>query len=382
MTAEDVGRKLLAEVEESVLSEVFSEVRLKYASIPTSRIGIAAIDDLVNIFARPLPTEARSPSPLVQHYTTQSKRQAATPPCIELSSTTSGQGKSHLLYQLITRAILPASINGTPLHGQINAVLYFDTDGHFSITRLVQVMIDHIRSCITQSNIAQERQPADEEIQTMVATALQHLHVFFPQSMMSLIQTIDCLMKYLKDNTRHPSMHRKIHSIMIDSVSAFYWSDRNDTDLANVPDTIEEATYRRGQKTTSAYPALRSSLTRMSRLLQCPIVYTSTDVQPKQLSSTTRSLPSSLPKLWHTFPDLRLLVQRRPVRGFPVATNADEAVRDAKERNAAAEDAPFEIVVNEDNREDWSREVRDEIARTGRSKLTLRISNQGVQIAQ
>ncbi|KAG8625203.1 hypothetical protein KVT40_006954 [Elsinoe batatas] len=381
MSAQEVGRKLLGEVEEADLSKIFSELRQMCAISPTTTTGIPAIDDLANIFTHPQPVQ-RSSSPTLDYdgfsHVPRPVLRTNKHLCLEVLSTISGEGKSLLLYSMIARAILPPSISGISLQGQNRAVVYFDTDGNFSIARLVKLAITHVAACAGRMT-REVSDDLDTAVQDMIETSLQHLHVFFPQTIDSLISSIESLTDYLKDKNRHLSMHRNVHSIMLDSASAFYWADRHETDLANVPDTIEEATQRRGVRAISAYPALRSVLTRASRQLQCPIIYTATDLQPKQLQMTVRSLPSSLPKSWHTFPDIRLLVQKRPVRPFPVATSANEAARDANDRNAAVDNAPFDVVLNQEGKEDWSPEVRDQIARTSRGRFVMRISEDKVE---
>lgn len=341
-----------------------------------------AIDDLVNLFTRPPPAQGSSSPALGFDQTPLKEVKKLNPPCIEIASPTTGHGKSHLLYRMITLAVLPPSFAGTLLFGHNSAVLYFDTDGHFSITRLYTVVRGYVLSRIDR--IGTERpgrsgQSKDSDIDAMIEASLQHVHIFSPQSMASLMQTLDKLMMYLGDRTRHHSMHRRIHSIMLDSATAFYWNDRYDTDMANVPDTYEEATQSRGKKIASSYPALRSLLSKLSHQLHCPIIYTASDVQPKYSQPATRSLPSALHKSWGTFPDLRLLIQQRPVRGFPLATSAEEAARDAKDRSAAVAEAPFEIVVNYDGNEDWNGETRD-IVRTGRGKFSIMITTEGVSL--
>ncbi|KAF2224067.1 hypothetical protein BDZ85DRAFT_260338 [Elsinoe ampelina] len=298
--------------------------------------------------------------------------------CLEVLSTSSGEGKSLLLYSVIARAILPPSTSGIPLQGQNRAVVYFDADGNFSIARFVKVVIAHVAACAGRTNKVISGD-LETVVQDMIETSLQHLHVFLPQTIDSLISSIECLTEYLMDKSRHLSMHRSMHSIMLDSASAFYWTDRHETDLANVPDTFEEATQRRGVRAISAYPALRSALTRASRQLQCPVIYTATELQPKHLQTTNRSLPSSLPKSWHTFPDIRLLVQKRPVRPFPIATSAIEAARDANDRNSAVVNAPFDVVLNQEGKEGWNPEIRDQIARTSRGRFVMRISEDKVE---
>lgn len=220
----------------------------------------------------------------------------------------------------------------------------------------------------------------EAELSTLIEHALQHLHVLSPQSMSSLIRTVETLTAYLYDDSRHYSMHRRIHSIMVDSATAFYWADRHDTEMANVPVTVEEAANKSRPKTESGYSRLRAALHGLSQEVSCPIIYTSSNLFSKPSPTQPYVVAPSLHKSWLSFPSVRLLIKRSEVRGLPAAINAEEAAREALDRNEAVSRGLFALVVNEYRAEEWSSEVKEEMGRTGNRRRVVRITAEGVGV--
>lgn len=318
-------------------------------------VGIHQLDRLCSLF---------SPATSVAQH----KR---IPPRVEITSPRTNDGKSQFLYLIVAIGIIPKTYQGLPLGGQNTAVLYFDCHGSFDIERLVKVSRTYIARMIPAAPIA--------DVDDMIDYALQHLHVFSPQSAEQFLQTLEHLQSYLFETpSRHYSSHRRIHSMILDSMTTFYWTDRDDAERANIPSRVADV--KKGPK--SDYPALKSMLSRLSSDLSCPIIYTSTNYfhKPDVATPTIRSLSSSLPHSWATFPTLRLLIQKREVRGFPVAISAEESVREANDRNQVVAQGWFDLTVNEDGSEDWSGEVVEEMHRTGRGKMAVRITNEGVEV--
>lgn len=196
--------------------------------------------------------------------------------------------------------------------------------------------------------------------------------------MASLIRMIEGLSAYLYDDGRHYSMHRRVHSIMVDSATAFYWADRNDTETANVPITVEDAADNTRPKVYSGYTRLRAGLQNLGQELSCAIIYTAGNLFAKPTQDY--AVESSLPKSWLSFPTVRLLIRREEVRGLPPAISAEEAVRDSKDRNEAVSRGLFAMVANEAHSEDWSTEVREEMVRSGNRRMVVRVTAEGVAV--
>lgn len=106
-----------------------------------------------------------------------------------------------MLYDLIATNILPNHLNGRQ-----SCVAVFDLDGTFDVVRLVQQMGMHVRQASSDSI----------DTNATVETALQHIHIFRPQSLTSLIATLNNLPTYLL-HTSHPSSDRALGFIALDS---------------------------------------------------------------------------------------------------------------------------------------------------------------------
>lgn len=272
-------------------------------------------------------------------------------------------------------------MNGHHIGGKHSTAVYLDCAGTFSITRLVTIMEAYVAAASRREHNLADSAPAlsEGDLRTMINCALPHLHVFSPQSMMATTDTIESLRDYLYNSARHSSMHRRVHSIMLDSATSFYWADRHDTDMANLPHRAESGGGQAsGSKSESGYPRLRSALARATQELSCPVIYTVNNLFHKTAPLEPRVVHSSLPRSWQTFPTLRLLMQRNEVRGLPVAISAEEAAREAKARNEAVSQGLFTLTVNEADSTEWSADIRSALQRIGDWKIVVRITESGV----
>ncbi|KAB8205094.1 hypothetical protein BDV34DRAFT_103939 [Aspergillus parasiticus] len=428
--AASFGEKLLAEVHEETLDQLLHDLNCLYESsnnTPRQRLGIQAFDDLLGVFM-PLPAVApwlqaqhQSPAPTIttdqdgqeQVYQegppVQSEpehdlniyageqilppaRIKGTDPVLEISSTSSGAGKTQTLYYLTAIAILPSEFRGVKL-GRGSAVVFIDTDGRFDAQRLLTVARGIVHKKFKTRNektdsTTTEGVPVytEEDLHTLLMTSLQHVHVFRPQSSAALLSTLQSMDKYLLDLTRHFSSARPLHAIIIDSASAFFWLDKLHDEVARTEDIgrpYEEIESDRREKKSfylfDMYADLVAELKRLQRLFSCAVVYTtiawSGRSMPGQMStsgasgpfplfdpsdvpvSRTPSFRSSLPGPWGVFPTLRLVVQRDVVRPFLPAMTAHEAQREAPMRQEAVLRGRFVGWVNGWGREDWPRRV-------------------------
>ncbi|KAE8168684.1 hypothetical protein BDV40DRAFT_294628 [Aspergillus tamarii] len=428
--AASFGEKLLAEVYEESLDELLHDLSCLYESsenTPRQRLGIQALDDLLRVFM-PLPAVApwaqaqhQPPEPTIatgqdeqeQVYHEEPPIQSdaehdlntyprdqilptarikRTEPVVELSSTSSGAGKTQTLYYLTAVAILPSEFHGVKL-GRESAVVFIDTDGRFDAERLLTVARGIVRKKFeTQSENAEstttESVPlyTEEDLNSMLVTSLQHIHVFRPQSSAALLSTLQSMDTYLLDLTRHFSSARPLHAIIIDSASAFFWQDKLHDEVARTEDIgrpYEEIESERREKKSfylfDMYADLVAELKRLQRRFGCAVIYTtiawSGRSMPGQLStpgpsgsfplfdpsdvpvSRTPSFRSSLPGPWGVFPTLRLVVQRDVVRPFQPAMTVHEAQREAPMRQEAVLKGRFVGWVNGWGREDWPRRV-------------------------
>ncbi|EME82956.1 uncharacterized protein MYCFIDRAFT_80534 [Pseudocercospora fijiensis CIRAD86] len=265
MSAADLGKRLLAEVEEVGFDECMQETQNATSNLQSSS------------------------------------------PMIEITSQRPCSGKTNLMYHMITTAVLPFNLGGRQA-----AVIFLDTDNHFSATRLAQQMrktiVTHTREEFTD----------EESLYQTLEDSLKHVHVLRPQSLSALITTLNSLSDYLFDPTRHKSFDRAISFIALDSASAFYWQFRADAENAAL-----QASFKTKDSTTkvqqpTGYIQLAASLKNASRILSATIIYTTRDFNPPQKSPgghssafllpESHSIRPSLPPPWPNLATLRLIM--------------------------------------------------------------------------
>lgn len=190
------------------------------------------------------PENANNPSPSTtrhlqanqQHAAITQPSQLAGTPILELISppqthNPSSSGKTSLIYLITALAILPQSLSNIHLGGHDAAIIVFDPLAHFNIARLATVMVSYIKQQIhNYSGIEEEygvNEQLKEEMTNCVRRALQHVHIFRPQSWDSLLSTLSHLPSYLFSPSKHKSTDRRIHSLILEDIDAFYWNIRN-----------------------------------------------------------------------------------------------------------------------------------------------------------
>ncbi|KAI4685119.1 hypothetical protein J4E81_008932 [Alternaria sp. BMP 2799] len=228
----------------------------------------------------------------------------------------SGAGKTSLIYLIIAHAILPRNFSSTPLYGQESAVILFDPLHHFSIPRLVQVMSTHLKTSLatTEQEITATLKAS---MKSAIKTALPHLHIFHPTSWSSFLSTLDSLPEYLLNKTpQHKSMHRRIHSLILEDIDAFVWSIRNTSPtVSSSSNTLATASTQ-----------LTTRVAKLGKLLSCATVLTS---QSNLLSSYRPSLPTSWPQ---GTPVTRLAVRRVDVLQFAPGISVEDAEKERVQR--------------------------------------------------
>lgn len=243
----------------------------------------------------------------------------AVPPIIEIASQAPGSGTTHIVYLLTATAILPITLGGKE-----SCVAILDTDNTFSVARLVQ----QLRLAL----------PPDSS-PTIVATALSHVHIFRPQSLVSLHATLESLPEYFLRGS-HPSTHRPLAFIALDSLTAFHWQSKAAEEDRAFANQHPPALASEGEPQLAAEAVLnttKSDLTIVLRetatTLNTPLLLTSHPVA----INTTRS----------AFPTVRLTSSRRAVRHFPPTISVVEALREAGERQRAVEASSWEVRVTD-----------------------------------
>jgi hypothetical protein len=320
------------------------------------------------------------------------------PPIVEVSSSMSSSGKSQLLYYLTALAILPRKCGDTPVGGHEAAVIFIDTDGRFDAERL-RVVARGIMQERRRLNITSEEQSTQlsiRDIESLLVSSLQHVHVLRPQSSSALLATLHSLDSYLFDLSRHCSASRPLQMIAIDSVTAFIWQDRLRDEVARTeeigrPREEVDREREKGQRfyLPDLYAELAKELKRLQSQFQCSIVYTSTVSGGRaagpglydQPETRTPSLKPPLPTPWGTLPTLRLVVHRSTVRPFPPSMAPHAAVKDAPSRQGVVRKGKISAWVNAWGREEWPRRIAEAIEASNGGSFSFYVREYGIEIS-
>lgn len=326
-------------------------------------------------------------------------------PVVEISSSSSAAGKSQLLYYLTAITILPLTYEGARVDGKESAVVFIDADGRFDADRLRTVA----RGILHRRLRDQPETIEPAHLEAILLTSLQHVHVLRPQSSSSLLATFHSLDTYLFDLSRHVSSNRRLHAIIIDSASAFFWQDRLRDEVARIEDIgrplagIErEREQKQSFYISDLYAELVKELKRLQRRFSCAIIFTTTSLTGKTSSShhtqsyqtsgpfdlynppapptKTPALRPFLPAPWGTFPTLRLVVQRDAVRPFPPNITVHNAERDAANRHEVVKQGKFSGWVNGWGQEEWPSRVVDGIDGLNGGMFVFYARSEGVDI--
>lgn len=246
------------------------------------------------------------------------------PTVVELCSEESGAGKTHLLYLITIIAILPSIHRDVDLNGKESAVVIIDTEGRFNVGRLVELMHHYIL----------EKMADALDTDDLINRSLEHVHVFRPQSMATMIATVSTLPTYLFNHQAHRSTSRPLHSIMIDNASTFYWQNREEEEAAKLASLEQHSDPP--TSATNPYIPLTQALRSISLTFSCAIIATS------HAFSTNAKEPDSprlrtLPAPWSSFPSVRLLLTRQTVQKFPHGMSVEEALKEQAGRQSAVE---------------------------------------------
>ncbi|PGH08782.1 hypothetical protein AJ79_05881 [Helicocarpus griseus UAMH5409] len=362
------GERLLGEVKEENLAELLRTLHALHAPSPAdpqySPLGIKPLDDILRVYHLP-----------------QTATSIYTPPqpVLEITSPSSADGKTHLLYHITALAVLPRTYRNIHLAGRGSAIVFLDADGRFDALRLREIAggIVHERAREQGISLAADRNRGvgrgddgydgneveeNIDVNTMLRTALSHVHVFRPQSSVSLLAALHSLESYLLgENVGHASHCRPLHAILLDSASAFYWQDRREVEILSIPGVREEREREREPlasndkegdsaaniTTASQLPhKIIAALRALQRTFSCPLVFTTWGLQRaparshySHATTTTAtqlyvpnrpSFRPHLPRPWPSFPTCRIVVQRDSVRPFAPLLGLQEV----KEREA------------------------------------------------
>ncbi|KAL7288576.1 hypothetical protein TKK_0017315 [Trichogramma kaykai] len=183
-------------------------------------------DDNVNVILRDEGSKAndRRKPELVETYVQLLSRLIQRPPVVDLDSIlffneldnkdvievkgSVSSGVPSLLVQIVTKSILPSKYNGLDMD-----VFYINTENQFQISAVFEAALNEMREFEGHSKL-------DEEVKSAL-TKLKMIHCY---NYYQFLVTINNLQDILIEN-------KKIGLIIIDSISAYYWQQR-ETELS------------------------------------------------------------------------------------------------------------------------------------------------------
>ncbi|KAK6441226.1 hypothetical protein LTR95_002555 [Oleoguttula sp. CCFEE 5521] len=318
--ADVLGKNLLAEVEELGLDELLRELRSQTKSDDVV-FNSPSLDRIVRVAQETLLQATKSITPC---------------PVLEINSPAPGDGQNQLLLHLIACAVLPSSQGGSQV-----CIALFDLDGTFCASLLARQL---------HANLENVSDPFDDsERHSIVASALDHVHVLRPQSLASTIATLHQLPTYFL-RTPHVSQNRRLALIALTPASSFYWQARATEEDVSFARTTNSSP---PPEAAATYAQLTAALKTASLRLNSPVVLTTSNMHPipiqetQQANSLIRSLRPSLPLPLSNLPILKIIVQRQKVRKFPASLSIQEVMREAADRLAAVEGTKFVVGLNE-----------------------------------
>ncbi|EGD95859.1 hypothetical protein TMEN_6949 [Trichophyton mentagrophytes] len=375
MATRALGKRLREETQEDTLEGILRDVRRKRGQHPqghieTTPVGVRVIDDMLRIFHRPPHPRPGVPD---RHKV------------LEIAGPRRGlgrsSGKSSLLYYIAAVGILPASFKGVRIGGQNGAVVFLDSQNHFNAARLRDVALHYAREKLHGQKQKQrsaglpprKRLREDEaELRKMVTDCLQHVHVFKPSSSESVVATLRSLEEYLLDVTRHRSAPRKLHSIMLDSTSSFYFKDKRQALIDSLPTELPKFPWT---EPPPLYQIVHSAkhivwcLRQLQDRFACTVIYTVTGRRradlhvpkpsgfgyPVELLYPRPKIMSFMPHLphaWRSYSTMRLVVRRDAVRKFS-SRSIKDALRLGRQRRLVVAQGKFSAWIDPYGKEDW-----------------------------
>ncbi|KAL8727786.1 MAG: hypothetical protein Q9181_005586 [Wetmoreana brouardii] len=277
---------------------------------------------------------------------------------------------------MVARLLLPPIHETTSLGERSSAVVLFDLGNTFSLLRLKDVMVKYIDSC----NHERLEPSVPETLIAMVRDAMEHLHVFRPQSSLSLLASLSNLQSYLFNTGSHVSANRKLGAILLNDVDAFLWQDRLED--AEGQTIRSQAPHQLGLL-AGRFRDLVAHLRRLQMVFSCLVITTcsalSTITSTRVDGLHAPILRSHLPSIWRNFAAVRLIVQRKTVRKFHHGVSAEEAAREAGQRREAVEKSTFSARLDWSESEAWRESTKSAIkAMENGAYLAFKITQDGV----
>jgi hypothetical protein len=302
-------------------------------------------------------------------------------PVIEVSSSQSAGGKTSLLYFITAYALLPSSHEG-----KASAAVWIDSDGRFSVTRLIQIMQQLVAKSESMNPAA-----------SVIESALNNLYILSSNSASQLLSTLHTLPEAL---LRNPSTH-VLSLLVLDSATAFTAQDRFDTDMARLeagPD------YTSRPQPPTRNTQIITALRQIQQNFDCTIVFStnapsSSLLQPASAGTLSSALPTHRPSPttatappppprndpshspWTAFALLTLRTSRNLITQFAPTATLEECLRDREKRQVAVKVGRFSVGLEWAGSDRWPPGVREAVEKLeGRGRREMRVTEEGVEL--
>ncbi|MCJ1285113.1 hypothetical protein MMC26_004451 [Xylographa opegraphella] len=362
--ADVLGARLLAEVQEETLDKLLHSLRSLNDPAPTDRLGVPALDRLLDIFTNPPPLQQdihhqRGSPP---SHSVDLPARKPKPPVIELCSASPCAGKTQLLYHITATSLL-SRIHG----GNGGTVVWLETNLRFCILRLRSALLTHITTHPSSTDLSLP------ELDALVTASLHHLHVFSPSSSAALLATLVALPSYLFSPHKHSSATRAVTTLIISNISAFVYQDRLDADES--PQSPGTNTF------VQRYRDLVSALRSIQTTFSCTVIVGNVAFAPMLPGALGLSVRPHLPAAWRAFCPLKVLVMRETTPKFGPAISAEEAAREAAVRRKMVQRKKFRGWVDATGSETWETGVKGALeALDGGGTFEFRVDEEGLRV--
>lgn len=358
-------------------NQLLRSLRDLHSPQQTLQLGIPPLDQLLNSFLHPLPREPRSYAQVesLQWNPRSELSKKLKPSVVEIASAAPCAGKRHLLYYIAAASVLPRSYGSTPRPGKEGAVVILDTDSQFDIIRLQDVVSSlltlRLNAC---SPDAAALPPSD--FSTLLHDAIQHIHVFRPQSPASLLTTLESVPTYLMTSSAHYSPLRPLQTLILTNLNAFFWQTQLESDGGPQSDN------KNAHPLTQYYRSVVQELSKVQQIFGCVIVAANQGLSTLQwMRKGDVSMKPYMPGVWNDFCTLKLIVGKEVVRKFGPGISADEAMHEREQRQRAVAESGFWCRVNWWDSAEWDAGVLERLRTLDRGgAFSFHISDTAVTV--
>ena len=220
----------------------------------------------------------------------------------------------------------------------------------------------------------------DQDMSLMLSDSLAHLHVFRPESSLSLLTTLDALAAYLLAHPpSHLSARRPLGLLAIHNLSAFLWQDRQEADEDSDLTTMSAAEKSNSSLLLQRYRSLVASLHTVQQLFSCVIIATNWGLAPVTFVAGQPALRPHLPSSWNNFCTVKVIVERHRVSRFSPGMSIEAARRERSQRWEAVEKSGSLVWVNWWGCEGWREEVKEGVRALERGgSFWFRVTEYGI----